>query len=303
MQTLTQPTLLLKPFAQSGDKNTLPVTNTDASNPQLADLTNGFPAITSEDPDNGGLPPERKDFNGLGYLTTTYDYFYQAGGTFTFDQTTAVGIGGYPLGARLWYGNGTDGWILRSTVKNNYDDFVNNKTYDSGTGTWVNKTGIIGTTWVKDTLTSSEIDSKITTLLYTLYPVGSLYIGTQSSCPMSTLMPGTTWSIVGTNRALWGGSGTNGNTTINAGLPNIKDNFYFADTYYGQNFIMDSDSGLIKYTNQKVSTASRHRPDNDGSTSSKQKFTFDASKVNSLFGASTTVQPPAYRVNVWRRTA
>ena len=81
MQTLSQPTLLLKPFAEEGDKNTIPVTNTDATNPQLADLTNGFPEVTSLDPDDGGIPAERKDFNALGYLTTLYDYFYQAGGT------------------------------------------------------------------------------------------------------------------------------------------------------------------------------------------------------------------------------
>ncbi|MBO7696950.1 MAG: hypothetical protein J6T10_30335 [Methanobrevibacter sp.] len=164
MQTLTQPTLLSKPFAESGEKNTIPVTNTDASNPQLADLTNGFPAITSLDPDDGGLPPERKDFNGLGYLTTTYDYFYQAGGTFTFDQTTAVGIGGYPLGARLWFtdSNG-DTNILRSTIQENYDDFINNKTYDVANEQWIDKSGIIGTTWVKDTPTESEVDAKIAT--------------------------------------------------------------------------------------------------------------------------------------------
>lgn len=128
MDNLTQPTLLLKPFAESGDKNMLPVTNTDASNPQLADLTNGFPQVTSEDPDDGGLPPERKDFNGLGYLTTTYDYFYQAGGTFTFNPTISSAIGGYPLGARLWYtdSNGVS-CILRSTIDNNTNNFLSDQ--------------------------------------------------------------------------------------------------------------------------------------------------------------------------------
>ena len=126
MQSLTQPTLLLKPFAESGDKNTIPVTNTDASNPQLADLTNGFPQITSADPDENGLPPERKDFNGLGYLTTTYDYFYQAGGTFTFNPTISSAIGGYPLGARLWYtDNNGSTTVLRSTIANNTNNFNN----------------------------------------------------------------------------------------------------------------------------------------------------------------------------------
>lgn len=142
MQTLTQPTLLLKPFAEEGDKNTIPVTNTDATNPQLADLTNGFPEITSLDPDDGGIPAERKDFNALGYLTTLYDYFYQAGGTFTWNDTIANAIGGYPLGARLWYTD-TNGvtLILRSTKGNNLDNFTQNQSY-------------IGTSWIKDTVTT-----------------------------------------------------------------------------------------------------------------------------------------------------
>lgn len=125
MQNLTQPTLLLKPFAQNGTKNTIPNVNTDASNPQLADLTNGFPAIVSLDPNDGGLPPERADFNGLGYLTTSYDYFYQAGGTFTYNATIATAIGGYPLNARLWYtdSSGTS-MILRSTIANNTNNFL-----------------------------------------------------------------------------------------------------------------------------------------------------------------------------------
>ena len=139
MQSLTQPTLLLKPFAESGNKNSLPVTNTDASNPQLADLTNGFPPITSEDPEDTGLPPEREDFNGLGDLTTTHDYFYQAGGTFTFNSTISTAIGGYPLNARLWYTDGNGGTVvLRSTKGNNTDNFVTTPSY-------------IGTSWVAET--------------------------------------------------------------------------------------------------------------------------------------------------------
>ena len=35
----------------------------------------------------------------------------------------------------------------------------------------------------------------------------------------------------------------------------------------------------------------------------KPKFTFDASRSSSIYGKSSTVQPPAYIVNVWRRTA
>lgn len=145
MQNLTQPTLLLKPFAQSGDKNTLPNVNTDTDNPQLADLTNGFPQITSLSPDNGGLPPERKDFNGLGYLTTLYDYYYQVGGTFGWNDTICTAIGGYPAGARLWYvkQNG-ETVIVRSLIDNNTYNFTQNESY------------IDGEKWIQDTPTMSD---------------------------------------------------------------------------------------------------------------------------------------------------
>ena len=150
MQELTQPTLLLKPFAEDGDKNTIPV---NATGTNLASLSEGFPPITSNDPDDGGLPPVRADFNGLGNLTTTYDYFYQAGGTFTFNQTVSNAIGGYPLGARLWFKNSNgETSILRSTIGNNTDNFNDGQ-----------ETGV-GTTWVKDTPTFSDFENLRTSL-------------------------------------------------------------------------------------------------------------------------------------------
>jgi len=139
MQTLTQPTSLTKPFAESGDKNTLYNNNPDPSTyPQRADLVNGFPQITSEAIDDGGLPPERKDFNALGYLSTIHNYFQQAGGCYTYNATIATAIGGYPMNARLWYTDGSGNtFILRSTKQNNTDNFVTTPAY-------------IGTSWVVD---------------------------------------------------------------------------------------------------------------------------------------------------------
>lgn len=131
----SQPELLLKVFAEDGTRNTLPVVNTDTSNPQKADLTNGFPVETEGSPDDGKLPPERADFNALGYLTTSYDFFYQAGGTFTFSSTIASAIGGYPQGARLWHTNSSGvSMLLESTKDDNEDDFTDDESY-------------IGTSW------------------------------------------------------------------------------------------------------------------------------------------------------------
>ena len=135
-----QPELLLEVFAKNGTKNTLPLLNTDSANPQRADLTNGFPLATQGSPEDGKLPPERADFNALGFLTTSYDYFYQAGGTFTFNSTISSAIGGYPLGARLWHTNSSGiSMILRSTKDDNTDDFTQDESY-------------IGTSWVIESM-------------------------------------------------------------------------------------------------------------------------------------------------------
>lgn len=116
--------MLYQPFAETGDKNTI-LNAPDAENPQRANLQTGFPAITQTPIDNGGIPPERKDFNGLGNLLSSFYYFVQNGGVYTFEQTVSDAIGGYPLGAILYYtdGNGVT-YRVKSNKANNTDNFV-----------------------------------------------------------------------------------------------------------------------------------------------------------------------------------
>ena len=128
-------------------------------------------------------------------------------------------------------------------------------------------------------------------LLSTLYPVGSIYIGTQHSCPLATLIAGSQWNIVSNGRALWGGNGSNANSTIEAGLPNITGTFG-ATRAIGY----DSASGAVSQSSNLVDSGS-------GSGRYGRIFTINASHSSSIYGNSNTVQPPAYIVNVWRRTA
>lgn len=130
--------------------------------------------------------------------------------------------------------------------------------------------------------------NNISETLEIMYPVGSLYMGTQNTCPMTILMPGTTWDLVSSNRALWTGDTTNGNTTIEAGLPNITGWFAAND---GQ-----GDGAL--FTTEPYQTWAYGSSAGGG----RPKINFNASGINSIYGNSTTVQPPAYVVNVWRRT-
>lgn len=131
--------------------------------------------------------------------------------------------------------------------------------------------------------------------LEALYPVGSIYLGTMSTCPMTALIPGSTWELVAADRVLQG-SGTNtAGSTVAAGLPNITGQFGKGCLF---NYGGDLDEGAL-YTG-----SSGYRQDAGGTDSSSARtIAFDASRSNAIYGASSTVQPPAYVVNIWQRTA
>lgn len=137
--------------------------------------------------------------------------------------------------------------------------------------------------------------SKIVNDLKTMYPVGSVYIGTQSTCPMASLIDGSVWQLVSNGRALWTGNGNNGNSTIEAGLPNITGSVdaILTSQRVGQ-------QGVGSLVKRQQSTGGN----NDGGyTRDSVQISIDASRSSSVYGKSSTVQPPAYVVNVWRRTA
>ena len=246
-------------------------TSTSASDTCVMD--NGFLPISSEPlpPDGTGIAPARKNFNGLFYLSTDQRVFLQNGGYITYDDNVATAIGGYPQGAILnYYNNGVFAQV-RSLVDNNQYNFVSNPSY-------------IGTYW--QYVSGAPV---VISILKQIYPIGALYIGTTSTCPMAALFG--TWELVAENRALWTGNGTNANTTIAAGLPNIIGNF---DSPFGY---LSSGGGAFQVTTDDGDWQGK------GSAKRYRNANFNASRSNSIYGNSNTVQPPAYVVNVWRRTA
>lgn len=124
---------LAMPFANNGDKNTIPASATSTGNASLAE---GFPPITQTPIEEGGIPPSRKDFNGILNLATRLQYFLQQGGYFTFDTTVATLLGGYPENAVLYYLK-SDGSVhlLKSAKTNNTDNFITTPS-------------VIGTSWI-----------------------------------------------------------------------------------------------------------------------------------------------------------
>ena len=129
-----------------------------------------------------------------------------------------------------------------------------------------------------------------TDLLEFLYPIGSLYIGTQETCPLELAGIGT-WVKLSSGRVLQISDDSHiADTTVEAGLPNITGN---VPLWTGTS---NSEDGALKVTS--VSTQGL------GSNVYRVygRLELNASNSNPIYGASDTVQPSAYIVNVWRRT-
>lgn len=96
---MTQPKLLSIPFANIGEKNDIP--DTTAPQPQQATMETGFPQITQTPIAEGGVPPERADFNGIFNIYGQHIVHLNKGLGYQYDSTFANKIGGYPLGATV----------------------------------------------------------------------------------------------------------------------------------------------------------------------------------------------------------
>ena len=127
------------------------------------------------------------------------------------------------------------------------------------------------------------------------YPVGSIYQSTDPTSPAALF--GGTWEQIASERVLMGASSSHAaGTTVKAGLPNIT------GTANGGVLSISKPSsngafGATEYT----SNYSYH--DGEGSLLRMYNRTFDASKSNAIYGASSTVQPAAYYVYIWHRVA
>ena len=111
---------------------------------------------------------------------------------------------------------------------------------------------------------------------------------------------GGTWERI-EDCTIWGASDTHPvGTKLEAGLPNVKGSFSF-ESYAG-------DGGWLKvasatgafYESKAGGGAVAQAGINDTGSMS---VGMDASKSSKIYGASTTVQPPAYCMYIWRRVA
>lgn len=81
---MANPTLLTSPIAENGDKNVIPAST--GATTGLLDQEHGFQQINELPLQAGGLPPQRKDFNGAFNLLSKILFYTQKGYIFEFDE-------------------------------------------------------------------------------------------------------------------------------------------------------------------------------------------------------------------------
>lgn len=140
--------------------------------------------------------------------------------------------------------------------------------------------------------------------LLAAHPVGSIYQTISPENP-SVTFGGGTWEKIAQDRVLMGASDTHPvGTTVEAGLPNITGEFVAA---LRDGFSSDTKKKIIGafYENGNTENDTNYNSIGGpphGIPSGIAPFGFDASRFNPIYGASTTVQPPAYFTYTWLRT-
>lgn len=212
-------------------------------------------------------------------------------------------IGGTNSGVlKLYTGLPTDAnHTNRIEEANGYNMLCNGDVFGQGTTIFVGNTNDVLELYGSGTRPQYKGGANNLTdvaLMSDLYPVGAIYMSTNSTSPASLF--GGTWSEISAGKALWTTATSSGDAggTISAGLPNIKGTIGTGGT---RMFADTSKSGAFNSSE----TGSYTNWGNGANSSSKiDKLVFNANDYNSIYSDSvTTVQPPAYKVYAWVRTA
>lgn len=138
-------------------------------------------------------------------------------------------------------------------------------------------------------------DKRMQTMIDMFYPVGSVYISADKTKTKADFpfMGYGTWEEVPANLCLQTGSVWEAGTQRMAGLPNITGLIRTKAAWQKGG----SNGAFRDHVNHSDWVGGNYNQ------SWNDYATFDASRCSSVYGASNTVQPPAYMVRAWVRTA
>ena len=135
-----------------------------------------------------------------------------------------------------------------------------------------------------------------------IYPVGSIKAFATGIDP-NKIYRSQTWEEVAQGRVLMGADDNHeAGTTVEAGLPNITGGIRPSIRDGGYAAMTDSSSGAL-YNKSENGYKSTNIALNTNSGYKGSWIYFDASRSSSVYGNSNTVQPPAYFIHYWKRTA
>ena len=268
MAVFNEPTKWQTSLVNSGDANIIPQ-NTPVGTGK-ASFKDGFPQITQVPIGAGGIAPDRKDFNGLFKILGDWIFFNQNGGVSTYSESFD-----YVAGRVVLYNDN----IYKCIQANGVSSTV--VTPDSNTEYWQRL----------DSNSNGAITGEIKWLAFNTAPDGYLVC---NGAEISRETYADLFAVIGTTFGSGDSSTTfalpnlidkfaQGSATVgtykSAGLPNITGSF--GNDPWGNNLTgaFYSDSPIY--------------PIYDGREDTGFLTKFDASHSNSIYGNSTTVQPPA----------
>jgi hypothetical protein len=146
---------------------------------------------------------------------------------------------------------------------------------------------------------NNTISSSVSNLLSSLYPVGSIYIGTQSTCPLATLISGSTWAKIGTSIttdvtipssiAVYGNGKTLGLTLNNS-------------SNYGLSFGM-SNSWALRLNTGFGSNINSSVSETSTTVNKALGITNKTNGDSGIVAKSDSITKTSITVNIWQRTA
>lgn len=189
-------------------------------------------------------------------------------------------------------GDGTIRKIIECTYSQ-YQDLANNYNIDSNTEYHIPETAS----------SQASLESFIQSIILASHPIGSIEMNITGDNPSTYI--GGTWVQVSQGRAIFG-EGTCSTTYNVRGTSQTFSNTYTADTNYAAGLPNITGTGHYADNNNAFAGALYNAGNanyiGDGSASGTL-IALDASRDRAIYGKSNTVQPNAYVVYVWKRTA